>query len=487
MKKQPFVSFSLANVSLTDFGLRIPSPFCTLLVENSEIDSYTNWTMNIVIGGDDTRKINIAGFEALLYSSAQSAAKYSNGSGVPVSFAFGWLDPNGNVESYTSYTGFTLKFDVSGSGPSMRYTVYGFASLAVQLNMPVLNIPEVCGYVQPSAIVSALAKSSKVTSYYNLDIDHCDSPTLVSHGPLTTSFTDYVRGSYTGEDSYDFPGLLKLSKSYNMNRDAAGIKGLKKLSQGINNLTVTPISEYLDKSLTDNTVQSSAFSFWIDEPTMTKQGTIHYKSNANMQNQFVGDTLEYGTSNTNVISISGSYNGVSYDLTNVDFAGAGFSVDASGTSVITTTSVTNSWSSSVSDAFQSSSIINDLNVLAMQFSGTFNVTIPGTTKNFALAQPVSLTVMMGNTLSPLSGIYNIVKVSHELGDTFITSLQLQRLTITSANQVAISQGISVPRNSTGYQGTYKTTPNVISTSKVDFGEMYPTFEHLVSNSSANII
>ena len=75
MKKQPFVSFSLANVSLTDFGLRIPSPFCTLLVENSEIDSYTNWTMNIVIGGDDTRKINIAGFEALLYSSAQSAAK----------------------------------------------------------------------------------------------------------------------------------------------------------------------------------------------------------------------------------------------------------------------------------------------------------------------------------------------------------------------------------------------------------------------------
>ena len=129
---------------------------------------------------------------------------------------FGWLDDSGNIKSYLSYQGFTLQYSVSTSGQYMQYKLIGYASLAVQTQLPVLNIPAVSGIVQPSAIVEALAKAVGATAYYDLDIDHNDAPTLVNHGALTTSFNQYVGGTYNGQDDYDsFPGLLTLSKSYN--------------------------------------------------------------------------------------------------------------------------------------------------------------------------------------------------------------------------------------------------------------------------------
>ena len=84
MKKQPFVNFTLAGVNLTEFGLKVPSPVSSLEVANSEIASMTSWTLNCVVGGDTDKKINVAAFEALLYSAAQSASQYANSSGIPV-------------------------------------------------------------------------------------------------------------------------------------------------------------------------------------------------------------------------------------------------------------------------------------------------------------------------------------------------------------------------------------------------------------------
>lgn len=64
----------------------------------------------------------------------------------------------------------------------MTYKLSGYASLSIQSSMTVLRIPAVSGFVQPSAVAVALAVSTKATSYYQLDIDHCDAPTLVNHG-----------------------------------------------------------------------------------------------------------------------------------------------------------------------------------------------------------------------------------------------------------------------------------------------------------------
>lgn len=480
MKKQCFCNFTLAGVSITEFGLKIPSPFTSLELSNSEIQSMTSWTLNCVVGGDSSKKVNIAAFEALLYSAAQSSSQYENSSGIPVSFLFGWLDEYGNVDEYLSYQGFTIKFSVTTTGLYMNYKISGYASLSIQSSLPVLRIPALCGFVQPSAIVEALAKSVKATSYYELDIDHCDSPTLINHGPITTSFNKYVRGEFTAEDDYDsFPGLLPLSKSYNASREASGlIPGIRKLSQVLNNVIDSPISNYLKPYNTDTTPQCSSFSYWVDEPTMTKPGVIHYKSNAGLMSSQSKDILEYGTATSNILSINGSYDGVAYNMTDMNFKQVGFSVDGSGNTIMHGSEVVNSWSSTLADVFQSANIINDVNALASQFSGDFTVQIAGSVKQYNVAQPVSLLVVIGGTLSPITGIYNIVSVSHTISNTFITTLKLQRLVISKANQVAASQGIYVSGSSNYNRSSYTTTSNIITPYKVDFGDMYPNFENM---------
>lgn len=482
MKKQPFCNFILCGVSLTDFGLMIPSPFNSLELANSEQTSTTSWTLTCTVGGDANKKANIAAFEALLYSAAQETSKYADARGVPVSFMFGWLKSDGSVDSYLSYQGWTLQFDVSTTGIYMVYKVKGLAELAVESSMPVLNIPEVSGIVQPSALVEALAIGTKATSYYLLDIDHSDAPTFVNHGYLSTSFNAYVRGEYSGtKDDYEtFPGCLKLSKSYNASRDAAGLKyPYRKLSHILNHVVDTPIKDFLKPSNTDTSPQCSSYSCWIDPPTMTHPGVIHYKSNASLLTNQDFDTLEYGTANTNVLSLNGSYNGITYNMTNINFSTVGFSLDASGRSILQDTRVVNSWSNSLENVFQTVDIINDLNGLATQFSGNFQVVVPGSLKKYTIAQPISLLVMSGNTVSPITGVYNIISVGHVINATFITSLKLQRLVMSSANQVATSQRLLVNGSAEMIGQSIQTTRNIISPYKVDFGVMYPTFEHMV--------
>lgn len=484
MKRQPICNFSLAGVSLTSFGFQVPSPFCLLELTNSEITTFTSWTLKCTVGGDDKKKINIAAFEGLLYSAAQKASAYENASGIPVSFMFGWLNDNGTVAEYTSYQGFTLKFQVSTSGQFLVYTIEGYASLAIQTAIPVLQIPAVSGIVQPSAIVEALAKATKADKYYQLDIDHNDAPTYIDHGSLTTSFNAYVRGSYdASKDAFEgFPGLLKLSKSYNTNRDASGLRttdSIKKLSQVLNNKKDTPISKFLKKSITDNTIQTSSFSYWVDEPTQTSPGVIHYKSDASIIASNRKDTLEYGTANTNVLSLTGRYNGVAYSMTDMRFSSIGFALDASGNNIVQDERIVNSWSAQVGDVYHSADIVNDINAIASQFSGDFNVVIPGNVKAYQIAQPISLLVMSGGTVSPITGIYSIMSVSHSISNIFLTTLKLQRLTISTANQVASSQRIFVSGSSAGLpSNTVNQTSNIKSPYKVEFPDMYPDFSDM---------
>ena len=77
----------------------------------------------------------------------------------------------------------------------------------------------------------------------------------------------------------------------------------------------------------------------------------------------------------------------------------------------------------------------------------------------------------------MSGIYSIMSVTHSVSDTFITTLKLKRLVMSSANQTAASQGLLVS-NESSIGSAYSKTDNVISESKVDFGEMYPTFSDM---------
>ena len=119
-----------------------------------------------------------------------------------------------------------------------------------------------------------------------------------------------------------------------------------------------------------------------------------------------------------------------------------------------------------------------MNALASQFSGDFTITIPGSVKEYTVAQPISLLVMSGNTLSPITGIYSIMSVSHTISDTFVTTLKVQRLVMSSANQVASAQGITIRGTGSYPTNSIQTTSNVKSTSRIDFGILYPNFEHI---------
>jgi len=475
MKKQPFCNMTLAGMSITQFGMKVPSPFCSLTLSNSETDSYTSWELTVSVGGDSQRQVNIAAFEALIYSAAQTSG-YANASGIPVSFMFGWLnDADGSVDSYVSYQGWTLKYNVKTTGMFMTYTLSGYASQILRTNMPVLNIPAVSGYVQPSAVVEGLAKAIKADDYYELDIDHCDAPTLVNHNAMTTSFTSYVRGEKTGQDDYDsFPGLLTLSKTYNGSRDAAGLsKG--KLSTYMNNASTSTLKNNLVAGLTDKTPQNASYAFWIDEPTMTQPGKIHYKATSSLLSSRDTTVLKYGTPDSNILALSGSYDGIAYNMSDMNFATVGFTLDETGQTIVNDTTVVNSWSSSLTSVYQTANIINDINALATQFSGDFTVTIPGTVKGYTICEPVSLIVMSGNTLSPVSGVYNIKSLGHTISTTFVTTMQLQRLAISSANQTASSIGLLSSSGGGSSSNAYTTTKNIKSTGKVDFGTLYPTW------------
>ena len=480
MQRNPYCSFELAGVNLTDYGLEIPSPFCSLSITNAQISSFLSWELKVTVVGDSRKRSNIAAFEALLYSAAQDASKYPDSSGIPVSFLVGWLNSDGSIGEHMSYQGFTLNFSASTSGLSMSYTITGYASIGFKSALPGYNIPAVCGIVKPSNVVEGICKALKADTYYNLDIDHNDAPTLVSHGAMTTSFTSYVRGNYTGEDDYnDFPGLLKLSKSYSATREAAGLKsGYGSLSTIMNNTSVTSLDNYLKRSIVDYTPQCSSFSFWVDEPTMTQMGTIHYKSNAGLSSTQLGDTLEYGTPNTNILSLSGSYSGVAYNMTNMNYADVGFSVDGSGNTIVQNSKIVNSWSSTLAKVYQTVNIINDVNALASQFSGDFTITIPGAVKQYSLAQPVSLLVVVGNSISPITGVYRIVSVTHQVSTTFITTLKIQRFDMSSANEVATSQGITLANEDDYGNYSYTKTSNIRSDGTVDFGNLYPTYEDI---------
>jgi len=480
MKKQCWVSATIAGLSITQWGLKIPSPFCSLSLNNTETDSYTNWELKVTVGGDSSRQVNIAAFEALIYSAAQTSG-YSNASGIPVSFSFGWLnDKTGEVESYATYQGWSLKYQASTTGIFTTYSLTGYASQIMRMNMPVFNIPAVSGYIQPSALVEAIAKGLKMTDYYELDIDKCDAPTYVSHNAMTTSPTSYIRGDRTGQDDFHaWPGVLSFSKTYNATRDAAGLEGGSKfLSSYLNNSRTWKLEKMLKKSKSDSTPQCATFSFWIDEPTMTKPGVIHYKATDSIQATYDAEVLRYGTSDSNILSISGSYNGVAYNMTDMNFSTLGFSLDESGQVIGNKTTVTNSWSNSLAEVYQTASIINDINALASQFSGNFTVTIPGNVQGYTICQPVSLIIMSGNTLSPMSGIYNIKAVNHTISNTFVTTLTLQRLSISSANLTAASAGIYVSGSSNTKTQSYAKTANVKSTGKVDFGTMYPLWSDI---------
>ena len=75
-------------------------------------------------------------------------------------------------------------------------------------------------------------------------------------------------------------------------------------------------------------------------------------------------------------------------------------------------------------------------------------------------------------------MYNIISVTHSVSSTFVTTLKVQRLVMSTANQVATGQGIYVSGSGYYPDSSFTTTSNIVSPYKVDFGILYPDFTYM---------
>jgi hypothetical protein len=486
----PFIAVSMAGVSLTDLGYKIPSPLVGISITNATVRSALMWELTLNVAGDASRIANIAAIEGLWYQAKQAAKNSGYKRGIPVSIILGWQSPDGQVVESMDIEGWTMQFDCNvPESQHLQYIIKGYGQTAVPANMPTIRIPPISGVVQPSAVLTALCEALKADTYYDLDIDRNDSPTFISHGTVQTSFTRYVRGGRSVNDNFgDFPGLQPLATNVMGNSQAYGLitDQIRNMGILVNNVPVGERTPYFRSDINDRPDVVNTFSFWVDEPTMTQRGKINFKSDAVLRIKQNYDQLILGGNETNIFSLSGSYNGVAYTLKNINAGKIGFTVDGTGNAIASVQPSATAFSASLADVFNSANEINNVNAIATQFSSKITITMAGNVRGYELAQPVTVTVLMGNTLSPISGIYRVMEVTQRLDARFITTLVCQRLDTGSANDVAdgVMAGVSTLTTVSGDTSLQRTiranqTSNIISPRLVELGTITPTFENLI--------
>jgi len=489
----PFIAVSLAGVSLTDLGYKIPTPLVGITIKNALVRSALEWELTLNVAGDSNKRANIAAIEGLWYQAEQSARNSGYTRGIPVSIILGWQSPNGQITESMDIEGFTIQFSVTV--PEAQYTQYvikGFGTTGVPSNMPTITIPPIRGIVQPSAVLEALCRSLKADAYYDLDIDRNDAPTYMAHGTIQTSFTRYVRGTRSPKDNFgNFPGLQPLATQVSTNEQAYGLITEKVRNMGmlINNVPLSERRNYFRSDLNDRPDTVNTFSFWVDEPTMTQRGKINFKSDAGLRIRASNDQLILGGNETNIFSLTGSYDSVAYTLKNINAGRIGFTLDGSGNSIATVQPTVTAYSATLADVYNSANEINNVNAIATQFSGKITVTMAGNVRGYELAQPVTVTVLSGNSLSQISGVYHVMEMTHRLDSRFITTLELQRLDTGSPSDGTVSEEVSggatesitsVYADTTSQKlARQSQTSNIISPRKVELGTLTTTFENLI--------
>jgi hypothetical protein len=449
------------------------------------------WELTLNVAGDASRKANIAAIEGLWYQAEKAAKNSGYKRGIPVSIMVGWQSPDGQVLECMDIEGWTMQFSVNvPESQHLQYTIKGFGQTAVPTNMPTIRIPAIRGIVQPSAILEALCESLNADNYYDLDIDRFDTPTYISHGIIQTSFTRYVRGNKTKDDGFgDFPGLQPLATQVMGGGQAYGLitDQVKDMGMLVNNVREGERSPYFRSDVNDRPDTVNTFSFWVDEPTMTQRGKINFKSDAVLRVKQNHDQLILGGNETNIFSLSGTYDSVAYTLKNINAGRIGFTVDGTGNAIASVQPSVSSFSGSLAEVFNSANEINNVNAIATQFSSKITITMAGNVRGYELAQPVTVTVLSGNTLSPISGIYRVMEVTHQLtGSRFITTLVCQRLDTGSPNDAAngATDGINSIATVAGDPVLQRTmrnsqTSNIISPRLVELGNLANTFDNLI--------
>lgn len=462
--KQPYMQFVIQNIALRSLGFKTPSPLVNISLTNSESGIQTNFKVTIHVLGDQRKQAHVGAFEMMLYEFAQMRGD----STTPCYLELGWADETGILESL-SIQGIFIQFTSTVHTGYTEYILEGIGNFTNTATIRGIAIPAIRGNYRPSDVAEAVLDYVHAGDVFDYDIDHDDEVVPITKASCVTSLGEYINGSSTQQ------GLIQQSYcegsrscAYglpkNMNTAAFVRAGYSKLE--IHNLMGSPVAQ--------TQRSASSYTFSITEPTFHTRGVIRYKNNVNLANYVADDVLIWGGLYTNILSISATYQGVTQTLLG---SGAtvqtGMGITLKGETLTSESNRQNSYCATIDSMFAAGNTLNNLNAISTQFNTNVQITIVGKPKVFQVADAVRVIVYTGGTLNPITGVYRIIKVAHNInGTAYTTTLTVQRLDLITANNTVSAMS--------GYTNTSRKNNVQIASCAKNTLNLGQPFQHIIN-------
>lgn len=428
--KQPYMQFIIQNIALRSLGFKTPSPLVGISLTNSESGIQTNFKVTIHVLGDSRKQAHVGSFEMMLYEFAQMRGD----STTPCYLEMGWCDETGIIESL-SIQGIFIQFTSTVHTGYTEYILEGIGNFTNTATIRGIAVPAIRGNYRPSDVVEAVLDYVHADDVFDYDIDHDDEVVPISKASCVTSLGEYINGSSTQQ------GLIQQSYCEGSKSCAYGLPRNRSIDSYLRaGYTKAEIHKIMGSPVAQTQRSASSYTFSITEPTFHTRGIIRYKNNVNLANYVAEDVLMWGGLYTNILSISATYQGVTQTLLG---SGAtvqtGMGITLKGESLTTQSNRQNSYNATLQSMYSAGNVLNNLNAISTQFNTNVQITIVGKPKVFQVADAVRVVVYTGGTLNPITGVYRIIKVAHNInGTSYTTTLTVQRLDLITANDTATS-------------------------------------------------
>lgn len=428
--KQPYMQFVIQNIALRSLGFKTPSPLVSISLTNSESGIQTNFKVTIHVLGDMRKQAHVGSFEMMLYEFAQMRGD----STTPCYLEMGWCDETGIIESL-SIQGIFIQFTSTVHTGYTEYILEGIGNFTNTATIRGIAVPAIRGNYRPSDVAEAVLDYVHADDVFDYDIDHDDEVVPISKASCVTSLGEYINGSSTQQ------GLIQQSYCEGSKSCAYGLPKNRSTDAYLRaGYTKSEIHKIMGSPVAQTQRSASSYTFSITEPTFHTRGVIRYKNNVNLANYVAEDVLMWGGLYTNILSISATYQGVTQTLLG---SGAtvqtGMGITLKGESLTTQSNRQNSYNATLHSMYSAGNVLNNLNAISTQFNTNVQITIVGKPKVFQVADAVRVVVYTGGTLNPITGVYRIIKVAHNInGTSYTTTLTVQRLDLITANDTATS-------------------------------------------------
>ena len=428
--KQPYMQFVIQNIALRSLGFKIPSPLVSINLTNAESGIQTNFKVTVHVLGSQRKQAHVGAFEMLMYEFAQMRGD----STTPCYLEVGWADESGVLDSL-SIQGIFIQFTSTVHNGYTEYILEGIGNFTNTATIRGIAVPAIRGNYRPSDVVEAVLDYVNAGDVFDYDIDHDDEVVPISKPSCVTSLGEYINGSATQQ------GLVQQSYCEGSRSCAYGLPNNNPTSMYLQaGYTKAEVHNLMGSPVAQTQRSASSYTFSITEPTFHTRGIIRYKNNVNLANYVAEDVLIWGGLYTNILSISATYQGVTQQLLG---SGAtvqtGMGITLKGESLTTTSNRQNSYSATIGSMLSAGNALNNLNAISTQFNTNVQITIVGSPRVFRVADSVRVVVYTGGTLNPITGVYRIIKVAHNInGTSYTTTLTVQRLDLITANNTATS-------------------------------------------------